>query len=85
MSVSQLDRRIAKFFKTRRQEKKLSIRYLAEQTGLVPSTISRIESGDQKPSLVIVLQLCKYLDISAAELVAQVEVLLQVATRLQMK
>lgn len=71
MAPNQLDSRAAELLKIARLNKGYNLRQLAAQAGLTASTISRIESGEQKPSLMVVLQLCNSLDISAPALVSQ--------------
>lgn len=52
-----------------RNAKNLSQSELARRTGLHPTYISRLETGFHNPTYVVILQLSKGLEVSAAELV----------------
>lgn len=73
MDTDQINARLAVLLNEARQDKGISLRKLAAKVGVAPSTVMRIESAEHKPSLFLVMQLCSALEISAAELVAQLE------------
>lgn len=73
MNASEIDLRLAELMFEARQNKGVSLRKLALMVGVAPSTIMRIEAAEHKPSLFLVMHLCKALEISAAELVAKLE------------
>jgi transcriptional regulator with XRE-family HTH domain len=52
-----------------RSDKNLSQSELARRTGLHPTYISRLERGSHNPTYVVILQLSKGLEVSAAELI----------------
>ena len=56
----------------RRDECGLSQEALAEQAGLDPTFISRIENGHRRPSVESVWKVAKALDVSFEELMADV-------------
>ncbi len=56
-----------------RKQRRLSQEKLAELANLHDRHISFIERGLRKPSIVIVFQLAKALDIKASELIMMVE------------
>ena len=73
MNADEIDLRLAKLISNARQEREISLRKLALMVGVAPSTIMRIEAAEHKPSLFLVMHLCRALEISAAELVAKLE------------
>jgi transcriptional regulator with XRE-family HTH domain len=60
---------LGKLLQTKREELKLSIREVARQTDLTPSTIMRIEQGQRAaPSPDVLAKLADALELSLAEL-----------------
>lgn len=58
------DLNISVWLRRLRENRELSIRQLARRARLAPSTISRVEMGDLRPSLILVLQICDALQVS---------------------
>lgn len=54
-----------------REDRKMSGRALALQVGVVPSQISKIESGATNPSIDLLQKLCEALGITMAEFFAE--------------
>ncbi|RUO25851.1 hypothetical protein CWE09_03735 [Aliidiomarina minuta] len=52
-----------------RSKKRISIRELALLASTEASTISRIEAGEQRPSLLLVFKICDALEISLVDFV----------------
>jgi len=61
-------RALGRAIRTIRNDKSLSQSELARRTGLHPTYISRLETGAHNPTYVVILQLSKGLEISAAEM-----------------
>lgn len=57
------DLHIRVWLKRLRERRGFSIRQLAQRAQIAPSTISRVETGELKPSLMLVLQLCDALQV----------------------
>jgi len=51
------------FIKERRTSKNMSVRDLAEATGINPSNLSRIENGSIIPKIDTLEKICKALDM----------------------
>ena len=60
--------KIGRFIATRRHERGMTQRELAEALGLSNRTISKWECGDGLPELANILPLCELLGITADEL-----------------
>lgn len=73
MNINEVNSRLAMLLSEARQDKGISLRKLAAQVGVAPSTIMRIEAAEHKPSIFLVMQLCSALEISAGQLVAKLE------------
>jgi len=59
--------------KTIRKEKKLTLSQLAESIEVSKGLLSKIENGHTVPSLPVLLQLIKYLEISPSYFFARME------------
>ena len=54
-----------------RREKKLTLKNVANETGLAPSYISQIEKGEKIPPVSVLLQLSRALEIDSSILLRQ--------------
>ncbi|MCP4666825.1 MAG: helix-turn-helix transcriptional regulator, partial [Deltaproteobacteria bacterium] len=54
-----------------RREKKLTLKHVANETGLAPSDISQIEKGEKIPPVSVLLQLSRALEIDSSILLRQ--------------
>lgn len=54
-----------------RREKKLTLKHLANETGLTPNYISSIEKGEVIPPVAVILQLSKALEIDSSLLLRE--------------
>lgn len=59
---------IGKKIRQRRIERNITIEELAKKVGVAKSTISRIESGEKNPSLVVFASICEALIINMNKL-----------------
>lgn len=63
--LAQVGPRLRRF----RERRELTLTALAEQTGISKSTLSRLETGERKPSLELLLPLCEAFHLPLDELV----------------
>jgi transcriptional regulator with XRE-family HTH domain len=61
---------IGKFMQELRKEKNMTQKDLAEQIGVSDKTISKWENGNSMPDTLLLVPLCKALDISVNELLS---------------
>jgi transcriptional regulator with XRE-family HTH domain len=61
--------------------KGLSISAIAQQAGVSPRRITRMEEGEREPNLVMLFRLASALDVGPSELVARVDRLLKKGRR----
>ncbi|MFW6099206.1 MAG: helix-turn-helix domain-containing protein [Thermodesulfobacteriota bacterium] len=54
-----------------RKEKKLTLKHLANETGLAPAFISKVEKGEVIPPVAVILQLSRALDIDSGALLSE--------------
>ncbi|MEJ2589362.1 MAG: XRE family transcriptional regulator [Deltaproteobacteria bacterium] len=54
-----------------RRDKKLTLKQLANETGLAPAFISKVEKGEVTPPVAVILQLSRALDIDSGILLTQ--------------
>ncbi len=52
-------------FKELREEKGISYRQMARETGFSDTALGRWEQGKQIPNIEILIELCKYFNVSA--------------------
>lgn len=65
-SESELYKYVGAQLRARRQALQLTQAYLAEQVGLLRSTIANIEAGRQRITLYVLYQLCEALELGVA-------------------
>lgn len=56
-----------------RNEKKLTIKQVADYVGLVPTAICNYESGIREPSITTIKKLCDLYEVSADYLIGRVD------------
>ncbi len=54
-----------------RRDKKLTLKQLANETGLAPAFISKVEKGEVTPPVAVILQLSRALDVDSGILLTQ--------------
>jgi XRE family transcriptional regulator, regulator of sulfur utilization len=69
-------RAFARVLITAREERRITQEALAFDSGYHPKYISLLERGKNSPSLTAILEIARALDMTAAELVRRVEILL---------
>lgn len=71
MPGSRKDQPIGKRLMKLRKEKKLTLKHMANETGLNPRFISRVEKGEVMPPVSVILQLSKALEVDSSILLRE--------------
>jgi transcriptional regulator with XRE-family HTH domain len=65
------DRRIAAWIRGHRQRRNLTLAQVSELSGISAAHLSRLENGERTPTVRLLMQLARALDVSLAELVGE--------------
>lgn len=71
--AEQITKKLVKLLKEKRLEKGISHQTLADIAGVNRSTISRIESGERIPTIIVCLKVADALELKLYTLLKQVE------------
>ena len=71
MPIGKKDKPIGKRLMKLRKDKKLTLKHLANETGLKPKFISQVEKGEVMPPVSVILQLSKALEVDSSILLRE--------------
>lgn len=69
MDKNEIIRQVADTIRLERHRKKLSQDKLAEQAGISTKYLNSIENGKANPSIVVVVSICKVLELDLCKLI----------------